>query len=161
MFSPPQTSRPGSYVPSSKKYFLSIENNPPAITGHLMIETEICWVRCNYWFRKLISCLSILCTLQVACKHKAFCFVGKCRLCYCRTYSKCLKYHRHFTWIYIKVPLLAAMWNKIISGLGVPPALNTKVNMGLLEKSAYGMNRFYCHLKAPETDSEYKYMYCM
>lgn len=35
IFSPPQTSSPESYVPSSKKYFLSMENRPPAITGHL------------------------------------------------------------------------------------------------------------------------------
>lgn len=35
MFSPPQTSSPESYVPSSKKYFFSMENKPPAITGHL------------------------------------------------------------------------------------------------------------------------------
>lgn len=35
MFSPPQTSSPESYVPSSKKYLFSMENKPPAITGHL------------------------------------------------------------------------------------------------------------------------------
>lgn len=38
MFSPPQTSSPGSYIPSSKKYFLSMENRPPAMTGHLGTE---------------------------------------------------------------------------------------------------------------------------
>lgn len=37
-FSPPQTFIPASYSPMSKKYSLSIANNPPAMVGDLDVQ---------------------------------------------------------------------------------------------------------------------------
>lgn len=39
-FSPPQTRRPGSYAPNSKKYSLLIANKPPACVGDLSNKTN-------------------------------------------------------------------------------------------------------------------------
>ena len=45
-FSPPQISKPGSYVPMLLKYSLSMENNPPAMVGVLQKQGCSCaWPR--------------------------------------------------------------------------------------------------------------------